>query len=337
MITDKYLSLLQKYSDDIIDKDTYESVDRRYPVKLSNHITNLLKNEYTPEIAKQFLPSEKEIEDTNGLGAFFSDEKEVSKRTYQKYPNRCIIYTTSNCFAHCRFCSRKEKWHEKIEYSKTDFDYALSKLRNSSKIEEVILTGGDSLTLSNEDLDYMIGALSKISHIKIIRLGTRAFSLNPQRINKSLCDMIKKYSNIVICTQFNHPSEFTSESIKALRNVQRTGTPILNQSVLLKGINDDIQTMRQLLTACTTNRVIPYYLFHCFKVKGAQHFRTHPLLGKQILDRLIGEIGGWWIPRYILIPESTGVKVPLCHYGVIKNNDDELILKDFKDRQIKYN
>lgn len=336
MISDKYFSISEKYSNSGLTESVYESVDKLYPVKLSQHLINLLENADHPEIARQFLPSQKEIEDRNGVGAFFSDEKEVSKRTYQKYPNRCIIYTTSKCFAHCRFCSRKEKWHEEIVYSKTDFDYTINDLRKSSKIEEVILTGGDSLTLSDKDLDYMIEALSEIQHIKIIRLGTRAFTLNPKRINQNFCKLLEKHTNIVICTQFNHPDEFTVETIDALQKVQRTGTPILNQSVLLKGVNDNIQTMRRLLTACTTNRVIPYYLFHCFRVKGAQHFRTAPLLGKRILDGLIGEIGGWWIPRYILIPESTGVKVPLCHYGVINNSNETLLLKDFKGREIEY-
>ena len=334
----KIEELMEKYDMDYT-KDIstfYKDVDDKYPIKISPHLFEILEKTNSSGIASQFLPSKYELVDKDGIGAFFSEEKEVSRRIYQKYPNRCIIYTSSHCFAHCRYCSRKEKWKEKINYSKTDFDFSLKHIEKSYEIEEIILTGGDALACQDHDLEYMIGALSRIDHIKVIRIGTRAFTLNPSRITDNLCSIVEKYEKLIFCTQFNHPDEFTSQTVTAIKKIQKTGIPILNQSVLLKGVNDNISTMRKLLSACTSNRVIPYYLFHCFKIEGAQHFRTDPLLGKNILDSLVGEIGGWWIPRYTLIPESTGIKVPLCHYGVVSEANKNLILKDFTGRDVPY-
>ncbi|MCB5951128.1 KamA family radical SAM protein [Enterococcus sp. BWT-B8] len=339
MLTNKEHDLIKKYSDNSNDTlEKIEEINEIFPVKISSYLSKIIEQKSSSGIAKQFLPDSLELVDKDGVGAFFSDEIEVSKNTYQKYPNRCIIYTSSTCFAHCRFCSRKENWKKNIPFSKTDFDFTVKDIRRSPQIEEVLLTGGDALTITDTNLEYMINSLSEIDHIKIIRLGTRAFTMHPSRITDKLCITLEKYKKLVISTQFNHPEEFTNECISSIRKIQKTGIPILNQSVLLKGINDDITTLRSLLTCCASNRVIPYYLFHCFKVKGVQHFRTHPLLGKQLLDKLIGEIGGWWIPRYILIPESTGVKVPVCHYGVLPqpSNSDSLFLKDFKNRIIPY-
>lgn len=337
MQNNKEIDLIEKYSSiGIATIAQLDEINAQFPMKLSSYLAEIMVQENTPGIAKQFLPNPLELNDIDGAGAFFSDEIEISKNTYQKYPNRCIIYTSSFCFAHCRFCSRKENWKKEIPFSKTDFDFALKDIRRSPQIEEVLLTGGDALTMTDTNLEYMIKSLSIIDHVRIIRLGTRVFTMYPARVTDKLCAILERYPKIIVSTQFNHPDEFTEECTKSLRKVQKTGTPILNQSVLLKGINDNITTLRALLTCCASNRVIPYYLFHCFKVKGVQHFRTPPLLGKQLLDKLIGEIGGWWIPRYILIPESTGVKIPVCHYGVLTQEDDSLLLKDFKGRVMPY-
>ncbi|MCL2383685.1 MAG: radical SAM protein [Oscillospiraceae bacterium] len=321
-----------------IDESKVSDINEMYPIRLSDFLLNRLETEFLPELAMQFLPNILELSDAEGIGAFFDDEKEISTRVFQKYPNRCIIYTTSFCYANCRFCSRKERWRDanKFIYSKDDFDEALKSIRDLPEIEEVLLTGGDVLTIPVDQIEYMIKGLSDIPHVKMIRLGTRAFTTNPHIITPKFCEMLSKYNNIVVCTQFNHPTEFSEDTVTSLRNVQRTGTPILNQSVLLKGVNDSTSVLRELLSKCATNRVIPYYLFHCFKVKGVEHFRTEPLLGQELISSLIGKIGGWWIPRYILIPHSTGAKIPLCHNGVVRNDEDGLLLEDFKGRKVEY-
>ena len=314
----------------------FNQIDALYPVKMSEHIYNNIKTKPYNGVYKQFVPNPRELEDVDGVGAFFEDEKHLSSMVVKKYPNRCIIYATSQCFAHCRHCSRKENWKENMCYSKFEFDKALVTISEHSKIEEVIITGGDVFTISPTNLEYMIKSLKALPHIRVIRLGTRAFTACPSVVTEELCEVLKKYAPLIVSTQFNHPDEFTPETISAIKKVQGTGCSILNQSTLLRDINDTYEVMKELLAKCTENGVIPYYLFHCFKVRGAQCFRTPVETGIEIINQLVGNVGGWWIPRYTLIPHTTGIKIPVRPNGIIINNSDELVLKDFLGRTIKY-
>lgn len=314
----------------------YQEINEIYPIKLSEHIKNTISDTKSQYIARQFLPNPKELDDYDGTGAYFPDEQHLTNLVVKKYPNRCIIYTTSHCYANCRHCSRKAEWKSEIVFSKLDFDKSIEYIKSSSFIEEVILTGGDAFYNSDENIQYMLEELSNIKHIKVIRIGTRSFTAFPKRITHNLCKIIESYQNIVIMTQFNHPDEFGEDTIKALRMIQKTGVPVFNQAVLLKGINDRYSTMKNLLLTCASNRVIPYYLFHCFKVKGVQCYRTSVEIGEEIINNLVGNIGGWWIPRYILIPHKTGVKVPVCPNGIISRDNGSLTVKDYQDRLIEY-
>ena len=316
--------------------DDVKNINSIYPVLISKHICNQINSTNSYGLARQFLPDIRELVDNDGAGAFFPEEKHTTETLVQKYPNRCIIYTTSSCFANCRHCSRKEKWKDNYTFSMSDFDQSCSEISNSPYFDEVILTGGDVLTNSDDIIDYMLNRLSQIPHIKVIRLGTRAFTSSPSRITDNLCKILSKYDSLVILTQFNHPDEFSEDTIKAIKRVQKTGCPILNQSVLLKGVNDLYSVMKDLLTLCVHNRIIPYYLFHCFKIKGAQYMRTDVRVGYDIINKLVGTIGGWWIPRYTIIPNETGIKIPVCQNGIIKEFPNELIVTDFKGREFKY-
>lgn len=316
--------------------EQFKKVDSLYPVKISEHLYDLISCKHSDGIYNQFIPNPLEIDDTDGAGSFFVDEKHLSSMVVKKYPNRCIIYATSQCFAHCRHCSRKAEWKEESFYSKVEFDKAVISISEHSNIEEVLITGGDAFTISPTNLEYMIKTLKNIPHIKVIRLGTRAFTSCPEAITDELCSVLEKYSPLIVATQFNHPDEFTPKTTTALKKVQKTGCPILNQSTLLRGINDTYDIMKELLTKCAENAVIPYYLFHCFKVQGVQCFRTDVKTGIELIEKLVGNIGGWWIPRYTLIPHTTGVKVPVRPNGIIKDTPEELILRDFMGREISY-
>jgi Lysine 2,3-aminomutase len=317
-----------------ISLENFNRIQKEYPVLISRHLEKkILEGKHG--LIKQFIPTIHELDDEDGAGAFFVDEKHITETMVQKYPNRCIIYSTSSCFSNCRHCSRKEKWNDNESYSRFEFDKSYLSILEKSYIEEVIITGGDALAIPISELDYMLDKLSNIEHVRCIRIGTRAFTSNPDVVSSELCEVLQKYKSTIICTQFNHPDEFTPETIEALSRVQKTGIPILNQFVLLKGINDEYHTVRELLAKCAENRVVPYYMFHCFKVKGVQCFRTDVQKGIDITNQLVGNVGGWWIPRYILIPHTTGTKVPVCPNGIVEWEDD-LVLRDYKGREIKY-
>lgn len=319
-----------------ISEEQYEEIDNIYPIKVTNHIISEITLNSSSRLAAQFLPDVREVEDNEGIGAFFPEEVHNTEIVVQKYPNRCMIYTTGNCFAHCRHCSRKEKWHEKNNFSYSLFDKAYLYIRQNSHLEDVLLTGGDSLANSDENIEYMIEKISSIPHIKSIRLATRAFTSFPDRITSKLCAILEKYNKVVVVTQFNCSEEFSDKTIAGIENIQRTGAPILNQSVLLKGINDEFHIIKELVSNCAAYRIIPYYLFHCFNVKGIGHFRTDVEIGEKIINSLVGNIGGWWIPRYILIPDSTGIKIPMCPNGLVENSVNGFMVKDFKGRVLKY-
>lgn len=319
-----------------LDEKSWDKIHSVYPVLLSNHLLKEIKMENGNGLSRQFIPDVRELDDMDGAGAFFDDEKHITPMLVQKYPNRCILHTTSCCFSYCRHCSRKESWKNNKPFIRFEFDKALLKLKTMFNIEEVILTGGDVFTISPNDIDYMLNKLSEIDHIKVIRIGTRAFTSNPKIVSNELCNVLKKYNSIIVMTQFNHPNEFSKETIEAINKIQLCGIPILNQSVLLKDINDTVPIMKELLCKCATHKIIPYYLFHCFKVKGVQYLRTDVNKGEEIINNLVGNIGGWWIPRYTIIPHTTGIKIPLRPNGKIEENKKDIIVKDFKGRTIRY-
>lgn len=317
---------------------TFEDIARVqevYPSRITHYLADRIISLQSKPLFGQFIPQIEELYDTDGIGAFFSDEKHLERTLVQKYPNRCIVYLTSECFANCRYCSRKELWKKRDCFSKRLFDEDLRTLTRLG-FEEVILTGGDAFAIGIDNLDYVLDSISQIDSVKVIRIATRAFTVNPEIVDMDICDVLSGYPSIIVMTQLNHSDEFSEKTREALKRIQKTGSPILNQSVLLKGINDSTQAMRDLLTSCACNRVIPYYLFHAFKVKGAQCYRTDPKVGLQIIDDLIGNIGGWWIPKYTLIPSQTGVKIPLQPNGIVREERDNLVLKDFRNRELIY-
>lgn len=237
-----------------------------------------------------------------------------TNRVVHKYPDRVILLVTDVCAVYCRHCTRKYHTTD-IEgtYFETsaaasweiDFDYIAS----HPEIRDVLLTGGDPLTLSDEKLELIVSRLRKIPHVEIIRIGSRYPVLLPQRITPELCALLEKYHPIWFNTHFNHPKEITPESAEACDRLLRHGIPVQNQTVLLKGINDDLETMRRLLKGLLKIRVRPYYLYHCDNVTGVSHFMTSVEKGREIMRGLLGHMTGFAVPQYIVTTKLG--KIPL--------------------------
>jgi lysine 2,3-aminomutase len=321
---------------DLPDQDLERAVEA-FPVRVPPHIVRRIEETDSNALRAQFLPDSREVLQQGGWpGAFFSDEIHPVPAIAQKYPNRLIIYLTHSCAAFCRHCNRKSYWRAAPGYSRALFDQAAGYIREHSSIEEVIVTGGDPLTLDDRIIAYVLSTLRDIQHIKVIRLGTRVISCLPNRITPELCKIIAAAHPIVVSTQINHPDEFCSESTEALSRLAFHGIRVLNQITLLKGVNDSFRVMRHLLTLCSENGIQPYYLFHCFNVEGVQHFRTPVDTGLNLIRQLTGRIGGCWIPKYCLIPHTTGVKVPFPPDPVVRRDGDTLVVRDFTGREIVY-
>lgn len=237
-----------------------------------------------------------------------------TNRVVHKYPDRVIMLVTEVCAVYCRHCTRKYHTTDlEGTYFETntaaswekDFEYIAS----HPEIRDVLLTGGDPLTHSDEKLELIISRLRKIPHVEIIRIGSRYPVLLPQRITPEFCAMLEKYHPIWLNTHFNHPKEITPEAAEAVNRLLRHGIPVQNQTVLLKGVNDDLETMRALLKGLLKIRVRPYYLYQCDNVTGVSHFMTSVEKGREIMRGLLGHMTGFAVPQYIITTKLG--KIPL--------------------------
>jgi lysine 2,3-aminomutase len=228
-----------------------------------------------------------------------------TNRVIHKYPDRIAFLVTAKCPVYCRHCTRK---YHTTEYGGTYFADRESKsieedldyIRSHPEIRDVSLSGGDPLSYHDSQLESIISAIRSISHIEIIRIGSRLPVLLPQRITPELCEMFDRYGPMWVNTHFNHPREITRETAEACDRLLRHGVPIGNQTVLLKGVNDDIDTMRTLCTELVRIKVRPYYLYHCDHVRGVAHFATSIDKGLEIMRGLTGFITGFAVPQYVL-------------------------------------
>ncbi len=258
-----------------------------------------------------------------------------TRRVVHKYPNRVIFLVSEVCGVYCRHCTRK--FHttdlEGTYYNKSlesSFDLDFEYIENHPEIDDVLLTGGDPLTLPDRKLEEIISRLRKIKHINIIRIGSRYPVFLPQRITPELCQMLEKYHPIWINTHFNHPVEITEESAAACDRLLRHGIPVGNQSVLLKGINDNVETMRTLIKKLVGIRVRPYYLYHNDNVVGVSHFTTTLEKGMEIMDGLQGFETGFSVPMYVVTTKLG--KIPVTREHIIKK-DGRILITNYK-RQV---
>lgn len=258
-------------------------------------------------IRRQAIPSHSElaIVDSAEVDPVGDTSYRKTNRVIHKYPDRVIILVTDTCPVYCRHCTRKFHTTDLEgtyfgEGGAVSMDEDFAYIARTPAIRDVLLTGGDPLTFNERRLEYIISRLRAIPHVEIIRIGSRYPVLLPQRITPELCGMLAKYHPIWLNTHFNHPKEVTKESAAAIDRLLRHGIPVGNQTVLLKGINDELATMRRLMTELVRIRVRPYYLYHCDNVTGVSHFVTTLETGRKIMAGLLGNITGFAVPSYII-------------------------------------
>jgi len=296
---------------------------------------------YDPEdpIRKQCVPDLQEL-DYQVVGD--SDPLEEEEDTQapglvHRYPDRVLAVVTNTCSMYCRHCTRKRIWHEgESMRSKLDLLKMVEYIRATPEIREVIVSGGDPLTMNLELLDWFLGELHRISHVEVLRIGTRMPVVLPMRITDELVTMLAKHRPLWINTQFNHPREITPEAQEACDKLLRAGIPVSNQSVLLKGINDSIEVMRKLCHALQRIMVRPYYLYQCDPVVGVEHFRTSIWKGIEIIEALRGHTGGLCIPTFVVDAPGGGGKIPLQPFYLLSAADKEVMLRNYEGMIVKY-
>lgn len=256
-----------------------------------------------------------------------------------RYPDRCLLITTPNCSMYCRYCTRKRATLTRggWEGISADDEAMIEYVRKTESIRDVIVSGGDPLTLPISKLRYYLENLKAIDHVDVIRIGTRVPVTLPQRLyDQELLDLLSATEKVYIQTHFNHPREVTPEAARVCRSLLRHGMPINNHSVLLKGVNDDLETMRRLLRGLLRIKVRPYYLFHCDPVTGAGHFRTSVWKGMEIMEGLRGHTSGIGIPTYVVDSPHGGGKIPLMPNYMVSMSDDAVVLRNFEGMLVRY-
>lgn len=304
-----------------IDPKPLLAVAERYPFRLSASYAKLIKYPGDP-IWLQAVPSEKELAEDNLLPDPLHEEQlSPVPGLIHRYPDRAVLLVSNSCATYCRFCMRKRRvgMHSICNNGTVDLDQAIDYLTSAKQIKDLLLSGGDPLLLTDEVLHNILFKLRNIPHIEIIRIGTRIPVVQPSRITPALCKMLAEHHPLFINTHFNHPAELTPDAHKACTMLTDSGIPLGNQTVLLKGVNDNHEILKSLFTGLLKLRVRPYYLHQMDLVQGTGHFRTSLDKGIQLASSLRGEISGMAIPHYVVdLPGGKG-KVPLQPENAVKD------------------
>jgi lysine 2,3-aminomutase len=254
-----------------------------------------------------------------------------------RYPDRVLFLITDQCSMYCRHCTRRRMAGETDRpRSQTEIDEMIAYVRNTKGVRDVLLSGGDPLTLSTDRLEYIVAKLHEIPHVEIIRYGTSIPVVMPQRVTDELLDMMKRYQPVWLNTHFNHPKEFTAESRQALARLADAGIVLGNQSVLLKGINDCPYIMKELVQRLVQNRVRPYYLYQCDLSRGIAHFRTSVSKGIEIIEHLRGHTSGFAVPQFIVDVPGGGGKTPVGPCYVLSRNERTVVFRNYEGVIAKY-
>jgi len=267
------------------------------------------------------------------------DRDSPAPHLVHRYPDRVLLLATDHCAMYCRHCTRRRLVGDHAEKDVTAsnrFDQAIEYIKNNRKIRDVLISGGDPLTLEDEELENLLGRIRAISHVEFLRIGTRIPVTLPQRITENLVNMMKKYSPIWMSIHFNHPKEITKRCKSACDMLSEAGIPLGSQSVLLKGINDRPYIMKKLVHELLQIRVRPYYIYQCDPVRGTQHFRTPVAVGINIMEKLRGHTSGYAVPTYVIDGPGGGGKIPVGPNYILSQAKGKYVLRNYKGKIYTY-
>jgi len=319
------------------EKHDIDEVGVRFRWGVSPHYLSLMdRTDRDCPVWRQMIPSAEELALTGNPD--FSGEEYTSpvKAVVRWYPDRVQFNTTNICSAFCRHCLRRRRIGG-IDKPAPDVDIqeGLDYIRANPEIRDVLFTGGDPLTFSDEKLDWLLSELDSIEHVEIKRLGSRMPVTVPQRITPDLCKMLSRHHPLYFNNHFNHPMEVTADSAEACDRLTRAGIPIGNQTVLLRGVKDDPHVMKALNHELLKIRVRPYYIYHCQGTIGIAHHRTTVEKGIEIMENLRGYTSGMAVPDYIITPAGLG-KTPLAPNYQISAGEGWIWLRNWEGRSYKY-
>jgi lysine 2,3-aminomutase len=256
-----------------------------------------------------------------------------------RYPDRVLFLVANSCASNCRYCTRSrmvENPDNNSIFFQSQWEEAIAYIDAHTEVRDVLLSGGDPLTLSDEKLDWLLSRLRRIPHVEFLRIGTKVPVVMPQRITTSLARILKRSHPLWVSIHFTHPDELTPETIEACARLADAGIPLGSQTVLLSGINDTVDTMKRLMHGLLKARVKPYYLYQCDPITGSSHFRTSVQKGLEIIQGLRGHTTGYAVPSYVIDAPGGGGKIPLLPEYLVGRDGDELVLRNFQGLHFRY-
>ncbi len=284
-------------------------------------------------VRRQIIPRDEEITPFVGMmeDSLAEDRHSPVPGLVHRYPDRVLMLVTTQCASYCRYCTRSRIVGDPAAtFSRSEFEMQIEYLKNTPQVRDVLLSGGDPLTLAPKLLEELLSRLREIEHIEIIRIGTRVPVFMPMRVTDELTDVLQKYHPLWMNIHVNHPNEITAELADACDKLTRAGIPLGNQSVLLAGVNDCVNIQRKLVHDLVRIRVRPYYLYQCDLVAGAGHFRTPVAKGIEIMEGLRGHTSGYAVPTYVIDAPGGGGKIPVAPNYMISASDHKVALRNYE-------
>ncbi len=310
-----------------------KKISRTYPLRITPYYLDLIKKHGSP-LYKQAIPDMAELHDNQGIeDPLDEDNLSPVAGLVHKYSDRVLFLISNQCAMYCRFCTRKRRVGKKATINNKTIRQGIEYIKKNPAIKDVLVSGGDPLMLSDNRVESIIKRIREIKSVEIIRIGTRTPCTLPMRITPELVNILKKYQPIYVNTHFNHPAEITMEATIACNRLTDAGIPVGCQTVLLKGVNDDKETIKELMRKLIRIRVKPYYLFQMDLTRGTSHFRTRIETGLEIMHSLIGHVSGMAIPTFAIdAPDGKGkvylspeyIKKTDCHTVEFYNHKREL-------------
>ena len=307
-----------------------------FEFRISPAMIDLIKSPGDP-IWQQYVPTLQELDVRDGLvDSLEEDANSPVPNITHRYPDRALFLVSPVCASYCRFCTRRRKVGDPQKIPMSQLESAFRYLEEHHEIRDVIMSGGDPLLLSDRRIDDICKRLRAIPHLEVLRIGSRIPCHLPERITPELCAILKQYHPLYINTHFNHPDELTPAAVTALGMLADAGIPLGCQTVLLKGVNDDAEVMKELMQRLLVARVRPYYIYMCDQVAGAEHFRTTVQKGLEIIKALRGWTSGLAVPHFVIDAPGGGGKIPLLPEYVVKVTDTEIVLRNYAGKVYRY-
>jgi lysine 2,3-aminomutase len=322
------------------ERSAVEMIQSKLPVGITPYFMSLLsKDDPNEPLRRTVVPTVSEFTKTPGeaddpLG---EDDQSPVPGLVHRYPDRVLLLVLDFCSTYCRYCTRSRVvGHGTIYPSRSRLERAIDYIRSTPSVRDVLISGGDPLTLNDERLNWLLFRLREIPHVEIIRIGTKVPAVLPQRITPNLVRVLRRYHPLWMSLHFTHPAECTPEAYRACERLANAGIPLGSQTVLLKGINDQVDTMKELCHHLLRMRVRPYYIYQCDPISGSSHFRTAVQKGLEIIRGLRGFTTGYAVPTYVIDAPGGGGKIPLMPDYIEGREGDDLLLRNYCDRTYRY-